>query len=54
MLKDKVGLNVFLSVLLIMRTNLCLYQTDFCVRITVHYRVCVCFVFPSSDILDVF
>lgn len=34
--------------------NLCLYQTDFCVCITVHYLVYVCFVFPSSDILDVF
>lgn len=34
--------------------NLCLYRTDFCAHITVHYLVYVCFVFPSSDILDVF
>lgn len=36
--------------------NLCLYQTDFCVRITVHYLVYVCFVlfFPPQTFLMCF
>lgn len=54
-LKDKVGLNVFSFCPFDNEDkNVCLYQTDFCVRITVHFLVYVCFVFPSSDILDVF